>query len=387
LLTFAVWTLVAGLTAACGRPEAPAEAASAEPVGTESHPIAVTVASVLEREVPLVIQATGSFGADEVSDVAPEVGGLVAETPVDVGDRVARGAVIARLSTSDAALRLEQARSGLLQAEAAVAQARERYNLARANAARYEALLKTGDVSRTLQEQAASDAETTRQGVMTAEAAAADARSRIALAEKALTDTTIRAPFTGFITDRPVAVGEYVTTSSKIATVMKLDPIRLRLQVPELDAARLRVGQKVSATVEALENRSFEGRITAINPALDQATRATIVEATIPNGTGEIRAGVFATGQVELGETVRALFVPREAVIADANTNSFRVFTIAGGTARLRIVQPGPEQDGRVRLITGVDPGDDVATTGFDQLFDGATVRPVEQASRSDARR
>src|SRR5688572_22720709 len=175
---FAVCTLVAGLTAACGRPEAPAEAASADPAGTESQPIAVTVASVLEREVPLVIQATGSFGADEVSDVAPEVGGLVAETPVDVGDRVARGAIIARLSTSDAALRLDQARSGLLQAEAAVAQARERYNLARANAARYEALLKTGDVSRTLQEQAASDAETTRQGVATAEAAAADARSR-----------------------------------------------------------------------------------------------------------------------------------------------------------------------------------------------------------------
>lgn len=234
----------------------------------------------------MAVQATGAFVADEVSDVAPESAGIVASTPVNVGDRVAAGDVVARLSTADATLRLEQARAGLLQAEAMAAQARERYNLARATAARYEALVATGDVSRTLQEQAATEAATTRQGVATAEAAIADARSRVALAQKALDDTTIRAPFDGFITERPAAVGEHVSTSSTVATVMKLDPIRLRLQVPELEASRLRVGQAVRATVEALDNQQFEGRVTAINPALDPATRATIVEATIANPRG-----------------------------------------------------------------------------------------------------
>jgi RND family efflux transporter MFP subunit len=374
--------VLAVAAASCSRPGEQAKAAEPAAAGTEGNPIDVTVIRVVERDVPLTVQATGSFVADEVSDVAPEVSGRVAETPVDIGDRVAEGAVIARLSTADPALRLDQARAGLQQAEAALAQARERYDLARANAARYDALVKTGDVSRTLQEQATSEAETTRQGVATAEAALADARSRVALAEKALADTTIRAPFAGYVTDRPIAVGEYVTTASKIATVMKLDPIRLRLQVPELDAADLRLGQTVTASVEALGNRTFSGRLTAINPSLDAATRATVVDATIANPNGQIRSGVFATAQIALGEVQQGVFVPREALVEDPNTNSFRVYTVADNVARLRVVQPGPEQEGYVRLLTGVSPGDQVATTGLEALFDGASVRPVERTSR-----
>jgi RND family efflux transporter MFP subunit len=364
------------MSAACGSSASPAQAAETAAPGTTDAPIAVSLGSIVERDVPLSVQATGAFVADEVSDVASETSGVVAATPVDIGDRVAAGTVIARLSPTDANLRLEQARAGLQQAEAAAAQARERYNLARANAGRYDALVKTGDVSRTLQEQATTEAETTRQGVATAEAGLADARTRVAIAQKALADTTVRAPFTGFITDRPVAVGEYVTPAAKVATVMKLDPIRLRLQVPELQASRLRVGQTVTATVEALDNRPFEGRITAINPALDAATRATIVEATIANPQGAIRAGMFATGHVSLGSTERALFAPRAAVIEDPNTNSFRIFTVADDTARLRIVQPGPAEDGQVRIVTGVGANERVVTRGFEQLFDGAAVRP-----------
>ena len=136
------------------------------------------------------------------------------------------------------------------------------------------------------------------------------------------------------------------------------------------------MGQAVTATVEALDNRTFTGRITAINPALDATTRATIVEATIANPQGAIRAGMFATAQVLLGTSERGLFVPRAALVEDPNTNSFRVFTVAGDTARLRIVQPGASADGQVRVVSGVDAGDRVVTRGFEQLFDGATVRP-----------
>jgi RND family efflux transporter MFP subunit len=371
----AVPLALAVVSAACGRTET-AQAAAAESPGSSTRPIDVALVPVEARDLPVSVDATGSFVADEVSDVATETSGQVSATPVDVGDRVERGAVIARLNTADAQLRLDQARAGLQQAEATLAQAQGRHNLARTNAERYEALLQTGDVSRTVADQNATESETTRQGVVTAQAAVADARSRVALAEKALADTVVRAPFTGFITDRPVAVGEYVTPASKIATVMKLDPIRLRLQVPELEAARLRVAQRVAATVEALAGREFSGRITAINPALDPSTRATIVEATLANGDGVIRAGMFATARVALGDTERGLFVPKAALIADANTNSFRVFTVDGNTARLRVVQPGGEQNGAVRIVSGLEPGANVATTGFDHLFDGATVRP-----------
>jgi RND family efflux transporter MFP subunit len=365
------------LLAGCSSPEASTPAAGADAAGTQGHPIEVAIAPVVEADVAVTVQATGAFAPAEVSDVAPEVAGIVAATLADVGDRVTAGTVLARLSPADAELRLEQARAGLQQAEAALAQAQERHNLARGNATRYDALVKTGDVSKTLQEQAASEATTTRQGVATAEATIADFRSRLAIAQKAVGDTTVRAPFTGFITARPVAVGEYVTSSSIVATVMKLDPIRLRLQVPELEAGRLRPGQMVTATVEALDNRQFSGRITAINPALDTATRATIVEATIANPDGAIRAGMFATAQVALGATERGLFVPRAALLEDPNTNSFRVFTVADGAARLRVVQPGTVGDGRVRVITGIAAGERVVARGVEQLFDGAAVRQV----------
>jgi RND family efflux transporter MFP subunit len=359
---------------ACGRPASDTVAAAADTTGISSTPIDVLTSAAVERELPVVVQATGSFAPDEVSDVAPETSGVVAATPVNVGDRVSRGAVIARLSTADPELRLQQARAGLLQAQAALAQATERHTLASANARRYDALAKTGDVSQTLHEQAASEGVTTQQGVATADAAVADARSRVALAEKALADTVIRAPFDGFITDRPVAVGEYVTTSSRMATVMKLNPIRLRLQVPELQAARLLVGQGVKVTVDALAGPALEGRITAINPSLDAATRATIVEASLPNAGGAIRAGMFATAQIALSDHERAVFVPRGALLADPNTNSFRVFVVEDNVARLRVVQPGPEQGDAVRIVSGVAAGATVATNRLDQLFDGAAV-------------
>ena len=373
-LSYLALSLFAAMLAGgCGRPAAETVSAAPDTTGT-SGPVVVATAPASERDLPIVVQATGSFAPDEVSDVAPETSGVVAATPVNVGDRVARGAIIARLATADPELRLQQARAGLQQAQAALAQATERHTLASANARRYDALAKTGDVSQTLHEQAASEGVTTQQGVATAEAAVADARSRVALAEKAVADTVIRAPFPGFITDRPVAAGEFVNTSSKIATVMKLDPIRLRLQVPELQAARLRVGQRVKVSVDALAGRVLDGRITAISPALDAATRATLVEASLPNADGALRAGMFATAQIALSDREQAVFIPRSALLADPNTNSFRVFVVENDIARLQVVQPGPEQGDAVRIVSGVTAGAEVVTSHLDQLFDGAAV-------------
>jgi hypothetical protein len=90
---------------------------------------------------------------------------------------------------------------------------------------------------------------------------------------------------------------------------------------------------------------------------------------------------MFATARVALGGTERGLFVPREAVIADPNTNSFRLFTVTGNTARLRVVQPGPEQNGLVRIVSGLEAGSEVAVTAFEHLFDGAPVHPVRQTT------
>lgn len=373
------------LAASCSRGNATTEKAP-EAAGTGSNAIAVSTAVAEARDIPLAIEVPGNFIADESSDVASEGSGMVAATPINIGDRVSRGTVLVRLDERDARLRLDQARAAVQQAQAALGQARERHRLAETTAARYAGLLKTGDVSRTVYDQLTSEAETTRQAVTTAEAAVVDAKSRIALAEKALSDTTIRAPFDGFVTDRNVTVGEYVGPGTKIATVMRLHPIKLRMQVPEVTAAQIRKGQTVTARVDALNGAPVTGTVTAVNAALDPATRAVIVEATVPNPGGLVRAQMFATARIELGKTEPGVFVPKSAVLPDPNTNSYQAFVIEGDVARLRVLQIAGEDQQQVRVRSGLTAGEAVATSALEQLFDGARVTVASASPAASTR-
>lgn len=374
--------LAALLAASCARRDATGDEAP-ESEGTRANTTAVSTAIAQGRQVPLAVDVPGSFMADESSDVATEGSGVVAATPVDTGDRVSRGTILARLDERDARLRLDQARAAVQQAEAALGQARERHRLSETTAARYAGLMKTGDVSRTVYDQLTSEAETTRQAVRTAEAALLDAKSRVALAEKALADTTIRAPFDGSVTDRNVTVGEYVAPGTKVATVMRLHPIKLRMQVPEVAAAQIRRGQTVTARVDALGGSTVTGTVTSVNAALDPATRAVMVEATAPNPQGTVRAEMFATARIELGKTEPGVFIPKSALLPDPNTNSYQAFVVEGDVVRLRVVQIGGEDQQQVRVQSGIKAGETVATSALDQLFDGArvTVAPASPAA------
>lgn len=363
---------VAVATAGCGGgqqvpADAPPEAAAVE----------VSTAMAEQRDVPIVVEVTGSFIADEVSDVASEGAGKVASTPVDIGDRVTAGTVLARLDERDARLRADQSRASLLQMEAGLGQARERHRLASSTANRYAALVKTGDISRTVYDQLLSEVETSRQAIATGEAAVVEAKSRVAMADKAIGDLVIRSPFNGFVTDRAVTVGEYVGPGARVATVMRLDPIKLRMLVPEMAAAGVKRGQRVTAVVEALGGRTVTGTVTAVNATLDPATRATVVEATIPNAGATVSAQMFATARIELGKADPGVFVPGSAIIPDPNTNSFHAFVVDRGVARLRVLQIGGEEQGLVRVRSGLRAGEVVATRGADQLYDGARVTVI----------
>jgi RND family efflux transporter MFP subunit len=373
------------LTASCARGNATAEKPP-ESAGTGGNAIDVSTAVAQGREVPVAVEVPGSFMADESSDVATDGSGVVAATPANVGDRVSRGTILARLDERDARLRLDQARAAVQQAEAALGQARERHRLAETTAARYAGLMKTGDVSRTVYDQLTSEAETTRQAISTAEAALVDAKSRVALAEKAVADTTIRAPFDGFVTARTVTVGEYVAPGTKVATVMRLHPIKLRMQVPEVVAGQIRRGQTVTARVDALGGSVVTGRVTAVNAALDPATRAVMVEATAPNPEGTVRAEMFATARIELGKTEPGVFIPKSALLPDPNTNSYQAFVIEGDIARLRVLQIGGEDQQQVRVQSGIKAGETVATSALEQLFDGARVAVASTSSSAPSR-
>src|SRR4249920_15589 len=281
------------LVAGCGKTKSE-DPANSKPVAVKAIEVTTTTAEV--REVPLSIDANGTFEASESSDLAPQSPGLVAATPVDVGASVKKGDVVVRLDDRDARLRLEQARSVVGQADASLRQSESRIGftaggtfdpakvpevqaaqaayesakgraaLAQADATRYAELVKSGDVSRSNYEKYKTDADSAQsqaeasrqqyeaalnsarqgyQGVGTAQASVTSAQVQLAMAQKAIDDTVVVAPFAGQITARPTAIGEYVATSSKLATLVRISPLKLNLQIPEANAGRIRTGLKV----------------------------------------------------------------------------------------------------------------------------------------------
>lgn len=392
----------------------------------EAAPITVTTTKAIARDVPSYIQASGSLIADETSDIAPQVSGQVIATPVGVGAFVRQGVVIARLNDRDARLRLRQAQAGVSQAIAGVRQAEARLGLrpngkfdastipevraasanydqavaelrlAEANEKRYRELVETGDVSLTVYDQFRTARDTARaraasarqqlesaintarqsnQAIQSAEAAVESARSQVAIAQKAVTDTVIRAPYAGYISNRPIAVGEYVTPASIAATLLRTNPIKLQLQVPEADVPSITPGMGVSLEVEAHGDKKFAGQVSAVNPAIDPASRAATVEALIENGDNALRSGMFATARIVRQGGSKAVFVPRSAVFGDQNTQSYRAFVIQGDIAKLRVVQIGQEEGDMIQILSGVGADEIVATSNLQQLYEGARVR------------
>ena len=215
------------------------------------------------------------------------------------------------------------------------------------------------------------------QTVNSARATLAQARAQVALAEKAVEDVAVLAPFSGYISQRRVSLGEYVQPSTAVVTLLKIDPLRLRLTIPGVQAGQIRVGQKVSATVDAFPEQSFSGSVTAINPAISAESRSFIVEARVPNAEALLKPGMFAVATVDQGRTIKAMIVPRRAVIEDANTNSYRVFVVdKDNKARLRVVQLAARELGdNTKIISGLQANDRVATSNLAQLYEGAEVK------------
>jgi multidrug efflux pump subunit AcrA (membrane-fusion protein) len=403
---------------------------SATSVGAANAPVAaksatVTVVKATVKPVAASVESTGSFVARDVSDVGPQVAGRVSETPVDVGDFVKQGQIIARLENRDAELRLEQAKAAEAQAEAAVRQAQSRIGLdgnsqfnpgnvpevlsaksaldsanaqaklAEADAKRYEALVATGDVSKSAYEKIRTQADTAiaqansvrqqyeatlngarqnYQGVMNAQAALNGFHTQTAMASKAVEDTLIRAPFSGYISARPIAVGQYVALTNKIATVMRIQPIRLELQVQESNAARIKEGAAVESGVPSFPERVFKGTVTAINPAIDPNSRSFTVVAEFPNSDNALKPGMFAKSRILLPGSTSGVFIPRGAVITDATTNSSQVFFVRDGKARVAVVQLGMLDGDLIQILNGIAPDATIIVDNLKDLYDGETL-------------
>ena len=372
-------------------------------------PVQVSSAAAVMRDLPRYVEATGSLAADEQTDVAPQVGGRVVAVGVDLGSYVQRGALLVRLDDADARLRLEQMQAQLAQAQSGVRQAEERIgvragqrfevtrvaevgasraalDLAEKQLRRFEKLIETGDVSRAsydqqraqrdqLREQyqaALAQAQQSYAAIQTARAAAQAVAVQVEQAQKAIRDVNVVAPISGFVADRPADLGEYVSTSSKVATIVRTNPLRLRIDIPEQSIATVQPGQSVSVTVSTYSDRSFAGRISRVSPALAAASRTLTVEAEVDNGGGLLKPGQFATVRITQPTSTPAVLVPVSAVSSDGTPA--RVFVIKDGRVQERLVQTGQSEGGLVEIRAGLAADEVVATSNLEQLRDGAPV-------------
>jgi len=417
-LTLALISLV--LLSACSGQKEVAAAGAAPP-----KPIAVETVQAATRTVPAAFEVTGTFAADETSDIAPLVAGRVIATPVNVGDFVKQGQVVCELDHADAQLRLDQTKAQLEAAKAALLQSQSRIGLkpegtydpsalpevaaakanyesaqaqakqAAADSKRYENLVATGDISRsafekarTAQDTAEAQAHAARQQyeaalnaarqswyiVENSQAGLQAAKSQLAQAEKGLADTTIRAPFDGYITARPAAAGQYMGLTNKVATMVRIGTLKLQLQTPEQRGAQVTLGMTVVARVSAFPDRDFTGKVTAVNPSVDPASRIFVLEARFDNPKAELKPGMFATARVMLPGGETGIFIPKSAVLRDKTTDSYQVFVVENQTAHLHVVLTSPADNDTVRVTSGLTGAERLATTHLTELYDGAKV-------------
>ncbi|HMQ02924.1 MAG TPA: efflux RND transporter periplasmic adaptor subunit [Pyrinomonadaceae bacterium] len=419
-------TLVLSLffAASCGRGNS-ADGRNAGSNSQEPPPIAITVGRTEARNVPAFIQATGTLVADEASNVAPKIAGKVSNVLVNIGQFVSQGAEIARIDDRDARLQLATSQASVKQALAAVRQAEARLGLspngkfdassipevrsananyqqavaelrqAETNEKRYRDLVETGDVSMIAYEQfrtardtafaransakeqldaAVNTARQSNAAIASAQAAVESAQTQVRTAEQALADTVIRAPFAGFVSDRPTAVGEFVTSASVIITLLRTNPMKIQIQVAEADVPSVTLGRSVTLQLDAYPERRFMGTVTAINPSLDSASRAATVEASIDNSDNALRSGMFATARITKDGGGLGVFVPKAAIYNDQPTQSYRAFVIVDGIARLRVLQLGMEEGEYQQILSGLEADETVATSVLEQLYEGAKV-------------
>jgi RND family efflux transporter MFP subunit len=382
--------LAALLSAACGG-ERTSAAASSEPA-----PVAIRVAEVETRSIDRFLRVTGSLAADEQADVAAETGGRVIATPVERGTRVTAGAVLIRISGTEADASLREADANAAQLEARlglvpgqafdpvrvpdVLNAKASLDWAEADFNRIKALVDQKVVSQAEYEQRLTQVQAARQQYQSALNGAQQsfrslqaARARVDLARKSSADTAVRAPFSGIVAERLVSTGDYVTRGMKIATVVRINPVRVELTVPEQYLSLVQAGQPVRLSVDAYPGEVFTATVRFVSPSLKANQRALTVEAVAQNADNRLKPGLFVTALLQRRAPAPAMLVPASAVETVAGTS--RVYVLTGNKVEERIVTIGEKVGDRIELQTGVKAGEQVAVNPRGKLADGVRVQ------------
>ncbi len=391
--------VVAMSGAACSRakqqPEATADAATKPAATATPQAVDVTTAAALTRNLQRSVEVVGSLAADEEVVVSAQVAGELSQLNVDFGSYVSQGQVIAVIDQRDAKLKVEQAEATLKQTiarlgmkegekfdphqNADVRVAKASLDWAQMDLDRNSKLIENGDISRSIYDQAMTQhnlAKARYQAALDSVnqqlAIVEQQRSALSLAKKAVTDTVVRAPISGAVKEKLSNRGSYLAVGGKIVTLVKINPLRLRADIPESSSAAVSKGQTMTLTVEALAGRTFSGRIVRISPSLNEQTRALTVEAEVNNSGNLLRPGMFAKSQLITAKNSSAVLIPAKAVLTAAGLS--KVFVIENGKAVERIVKTGVTDGDLIEIVEGVKDGEVVAASNLDKLQTGTVV-------------
>ncbi len=372
--------LLAGVFAGCGAAKNDAKGKGKEEPSGPPRPVQTSKAQMqgLER----TIAAVGALAAYEQATLGVKVSGRMQLVSVDIGSVVKQGQLIAQLEKREYEVKLMQAEALLAQARAKLGLPLEgdddkvdvsKTSLVREAAAVLEEAKKNRErVLKLSKEGVSSESE-----VSTVEAAyevalnrqrdaleearnrqaqLAQRRAEVAIAKQQLEETTIKAPFDGIVQERKASQGEYLSVGAPVATVVRSDILRLRLEVPERRASLVKEGQPVRLTVTG-DTNLYLGEIKRLSPMLNDLNRMLMVEADVPN-PGRLRPGFFAQADIVVSMDEPALTVPLDALVTFAGVE--KVLTIKDGKAVERPVSSGRVGDKWVEILTGLKPGEAV---------------------------
>ena len=379
--------------------QAPGAATGRGGRGGRGQTVATQTTHVQRMSVQREVELSGTLMSPDMAKISSEVAGVVREVRVQLGTEVKAGDVLVRLEPSELQFALDRAESALRQVEAqlgiergqdkqappdeqiaSVRQQLANRDDARAAFERAQQLSGRGlltkadrDTAETRVKVSEANLQAALDTVHSLKASLQDRRASYDLARKKLADAVIKAPVAGAVSERLVQPGEYIRENTPVASVVQVNPLKLKTAIQEKHASLIRPGQGVEFSVEAFQNRMFKGKVAYVSPAVDMATRTFPVEALVENNDRVLKPGFFAKGVVLTKLDANVLAVPEDAISTLAGVST--VYVIEEGKARQQQVTLGARQDKLVEVVTGLKGDETLATTNLSQLATGVSVR------------
>ncbi len=348
--------------------------------------ITVGTVSPLKEDLDIRLSYTADISPNRVVNLFSRVDGYVAKLYVDKGDFVKAGQLLMEIDHTDYLHAVNQAKANLAAGHAKVAQQKAALRNARLTLDRMQALIKDQFVSQQDLDNAQVNFDAAVAALESLDAQVKQMEVALAQADTNLTYSYIRAPFAGYIAERNLDTGAYVTGAASSTSTMSrsmlslhdIDRVRVLIEVVEKDIPTIQIGQKAGLRAEAYPDRVFEGHVTRIVQALNRETRTMTVEIDLPNKDRRLKGGMFARVEVMVGTHRQAVQIPIDAVSRLEDTQY--VFVVRDGKAQRVNVEIGMRNDNRVEITKGLTGDETVIVSGKDLVHDGTPVQaqPLE---------